>query len=252
MSGHNKWSTIKHKKAAADAKRGKVFSKIAREIVLAVRQGGADASANPSLRQILQKARSVNMPSDNVDRAIKKGAGEGDDGVQFEEIIYEGYAPGGIAIIAAVLTDNRNRTAAEVRHAFSKNGGNLAQSGAVMHAFQRKGQIFVERQAVDEDELMETVLEAGAEDMRADGEGYEILTDPAAFMGVVDALNDAGVPMQQAEVTLLADTMVPVSESQQAAQIMRFIDALEDLDDVQNVYTNADFDDAVLAELESD
>jgi YebC/PmpR family DNA-binding regulatory protein len=252
MSGHNKWSTIKHKKAAADAKRGQVFSKIAREIVLAVRQGGADAAANANLRQILQKARSVNMPSDNVERAIKKGAGEGDDGVQYEEIVYEGYAPGGIAIVVAVLTDNRNRTAAEVRHAFSKNGGNMAQSGAVMHAFQRKGQIFVERADAAEETLLESVLEAGAEDMQIDGDAYEVLTDPGSFMAVVDALNAAGIPMREAEVTLLADTTVPVADRSQAAQILRFIEALEDLDDVQNVYTNADFDDAVMAELESD
>lgn len=251
MSGHSKWSTIKHKKGAADAKRGKMFSKISKELMVVARQGGSDPSMNPALRTAMQKAKSVNMPADNVDRAIKKGAGEL-EGAVFEEIVYEGYAGGGVGIIVLALTDNKNRAAAEIRHIFTKHGSSFAAQGSVSRGFQRKGQIFVDAEGVEEDKLMGVVLDAGAEDMKQDGEQFEILTDPSIFADVTEALETAGIETLSAEVSLVSETSVPVTEKSTAASIMRFVDALEDCDDVQSVFTNMDADDAIMQELDDD
>ncbi len=248
MSGHSKWATIKHKKGAADAKRGKIFSKIAKELMVVARQGGSDPNMNPTLRTLIQKAKSVNMPADNVDRAIKKGAGEL-EGAVFEEVVYEGYAGGGVGLIVQGLTDNKNRAAAEIRHTFSKHGSSFAQQGSVSRGFQRRGQIFIDAEGVDEDELMGVVLEAGAEDMKRDGGQFEVVTDPTTFADVTEALEAAGIATLSADVSLVSDTLVPVTEKSTAASIMRFIDALEDNEDVQNVYTNMDVDDAIMQEL---
>ncbi len=247
MSGHNKWSTIKHKKGAADAKRGKIFSKIAKEIMVAARNGG-DPSANPTLRALIQKGRSVNMPRDNIERAIKKGTGEL-GATTFEEVVYEGYAAGGIGLIVICLTDNKNRAAAEIRHIFSKHGSSFAQQGAVSRGFQRKGQIFVDASSIEEDKLMDIVLEAGADDMKLDGDQYEILTEPSAFSDVVDALEKAGIENAGASVNLVADALTPISDKAQIKSVLKFIAALEDNDDVQDVYTNMDADEAILKEL---
>lgn len=248
MSGHSKWATIKHKKGAADARRGKVFSKLAKELMVVARQGGSDPGMNPTLRTLIQKAKSVNMPSDNVERAIKKGAGEL-EGAVFEEAVYEGYTGGGVGLIVQALTDNKNRAAAEIRHIFTKYGSSFAQQGSVSRAFQRKGQIFVDAEGVDEDELMGVVLEAGAEDMKHDGAPFEILTDPGTFADVTEALEAAGIATLSADVSLVSDTLVPVTDKATAASIIRFIEALEDNEDVQNVYTNMDVDDAIMQAL---
>ena len=187
MSGHSKWKTIQHKKGAADARRGKVFSKLSKELMVVARQGGGDQEMNPTLRTVVQKAKSVNMPADNIQRAIKKGTGEM-EGVTFEEVVYEGYASGGVALIVEALTDNKNRAASEIRHIFTKHGSSFAQQGAVSRGFQRKGQIFIDASTVDEDMLMGVVLEAGAEDMKKDGDQFEVLVDPSSFTGVTEAL----------------------------------------------------------------
>jgi YebC/PmpR family DNA-binding regulatory protein len=251
MSGHNKWSTIKHKKGAADAKRGKIFSKIAREILVSVKQGGGDPSANITLRALIQKARGVNMPADNIDRAIKKGTGE-IESEALEEITYEGYAGGGVGVIVEVVTDNRNRSTAEVRHAFTKHGASLAAQGAVSRSFNRKGYILTRADAVDEDRLLEVALEAGAEDVVRDGDNFEVITEPPVFMDVVDALQAANIPMEDSEITLLPETTVPVTDKAQAASLFKFIDVLDELEDVQKVHANFDVDDALMAELQQE
>ncbi len=248
MSGHSKWANIKHKKAAADARKGKIFSKLAREITISVRQNGADPASNLTLRTLLQKARQSNMPSDNVERAIKKGTGEL-QGERYEEIIFEGFAPGGVAVVVQALTDNRNRTVAEVRHVFTKYGGSLAGQGQVLRGFPRKGCIVVPGDAVAEDRLMELVLEAGAEDLKSEGGRYEIITDPSQFQAVVEALNKAGIQQESAELTLLPENWVPVTDKEKAGALVRFLEELEDLDDVQNVYSNADIEDSIAASL---
>lgn len=248
MSGHNKWSTIKHKKAAADAKKGKVFSRIARELMIAARSGGGDINANFALRNLIAKARSVNMPADNVDRAIKKGTGEIDGG-QLDEMMYEGYAGGGVAVIVQVLTDNKNRSAAEVRHAFTKAGASMAQQGSVSRSFHRKGQIIVNAEKADEESLLELALEAGAEDLINQGEVFEILTDPNDYQAVVEALEKAEIEMENSEVALIPETTVPVTKPSDAAAVLRFIDSLEELDDVQNVYSNYDIADELMEQL---
>ncbi len=248
MSGHSKWATIKHKKGAADAKRGRVFSRLAKEIMVSVRAGGKDSSANITLRTLLQKAKAANMPGDNIDRAIKKGAGELEGG-QLEEMVYEGYASGGVGVVVKVLTDNRNRAAAEVRHIFGKNGSSFAQAGSVSRGFERKGQLLVETTAVAEDKLMGIVLDAGAEDMTNDGAEYEILTDPTAFSGVVAALAEAGIPTISAEVTMLPTLPVAVSDVAVAKSVLKFVSMLEDNDDVQDVYNNMDMSDEVMAQV---
>lgn len=250
MSGHSKWANIKHKKAAADARKGKIFSKLAREITISVRQNGADPAANLTLRALLQKARAANMPSDNIDRAIKKGTGEL-QGERYEEVMFEGFAPGGVALVVQALTDNRNRTVAEVRHVFTKYGGSLAGQGQVLRSFPRKGYIVVSRDAVAEDKLLELALEAGAEDMKTEGGRYEIITDPAQFSSVLEALNKAGIPQESAELTLLPENWVPVNDRDKAAALVKFLEELEDLDDVQNVYSNADIEESIAASLSS-
>jgi len=245
MSGHSKWATIKHKKGAADAKRGKIFSKIAKEIMVAAQQGGGDPAANITLRSLIQKGKGVNMPNDNIERAIKKGTGEL-GATSFEEITYEGYAGGGVALIVNVLTDNRNRAAAEIRHIFNKHGSSFAQQGAVSRNFERKGQLLVDAASVDEERLMELALEAGADDVERDGEQYEILTDPSAFADVCDALEAAGIEAASKEVTLLPTLTAPVADAALARSILKFVAALEDNDDVQNVYTNIEMTDEVM------
>ncbi len=248
MSGHNKWSSIKHKKGAADAKRGKIFSKIAKEIMVTVRASGADPNSNTTLRALIEKGRAANMPSDNIERAIKRGAGEM-EGEALEEVTFEGYGPGGVGLVVQTLTNNRNRTAAEVRHVFTRHGASFAGQGSVLRSFQRKGDILVDASKVEEDRLMELVLEAGAEDMTREGDEFEVITDPSQFMNVVDALKKADIPMTQSEISLLPDTTVPINDKSKAEAMIRFIEELEDLDDVQNVYSNFDVDPSIAEQL---
>ncbi len=252
MAGHSKWANIKHKKAAVDAKRGKVFSKIAKEITVAARIGGGDPDANISLRPLLNKARSVNMPADNIDRAIKKGTGELDDGSIIEELSYEGYATGGVGIIVKVLTDNKNRSASEVRHCFTKHDNSLGQVGSVSRSFQRKGSISIPSEGVDEEKLLEAALEAGAENFEEEGGTFTVTTDPNDFNDVVEALTAAGYDTAESEITLIPDTYFEVTDLSQARQVLKFVDALEDLDDVQDVYTNLDVSDEILAQLDEE
>jgi YebC/PmpR family DNA-binding regulatory protein len=241
MSGHNKWSTIKHKKAAADAKRGQVFTKLIKEITVAARMGGGDVNANPRLRLALINARNENMPKDNIERAIKKGTGEL-EGVSYEEILYEGYGPGGAAVMIDSLTDNKNRTVAEIRHCFTKCGGNLGANGCVAYLFDKKGYLVIEKSAVEEDRLMEIALEAGADDVREDEDNFEVITAPADFEAVKSAIDDAGIPTLEAEVTMLPSTDCAL-KGKEAEQMIRLMDLLEEHDDVQKVYTNADIPD---------
>ena len=251
MSGHSKWKTIQHKKGAADARRGKIFSKLSKELMVTAKKGGSDPDKNPPLRALMQKAKSVNMPADNIDRAVKKGAGEL-EGVTFEEVAYEGYAAGGVGLVVLALTDNKNRAAAEIRHVFSKHGSSFAGQGSVRRGFERKGQVFVDATIIDEDKLMGVVLEAGADDMKNDDGQFEILTDPAAFADVTEALEKAEIATLSAEISLVPTAPVPISEKSVASSVLRFVSDLEDNDDVQNVYTNMDMSDEVLKELEKD
>jgi len=251
MSGHSKWATIKHKKGAADAKRGKIFSKLAKEIMVVSRQGGGDPGANITLRTLIQKAKGVNMPNENIERAIKKGIGE-TGAAAFEEIVYEGYAGGGVALVVMVLTDNRNRAAAEIRHIFTRHGSSFAQQGSVTRSFERKGQILVDGAGVSEERLMEVALEAGADDIASDDGQFEILTDPSVFNDVCDALENASIKTESKEVTMLPMVSVPVAEIAQARAILKFVAALEDNDDVQNVYHNMEMTDEVMDALGSE
>lgn len=247
MAGHSKWANIKHRKAAQDAKRGKAFTKLIRELVVAAKQGGPLPEDNPRLRAAVDKALGANMTRDTIERAIARGAGtnEADD---MEELTYEGYAPGGIAVLLEVMTDNRNRTVADVRHAFSKRGGNLGTDGSVAYLFTRKGQLSF-APGVDEDQLMDAALEAGAEDIEANDDGsFDVTTAWEDFFGVKTALEEAGLVPADGEVTMIASTTVPV-DAAGAEKLMGLVDALEDLDDVQNVYTNVDIPDEVLAGL---
>ncbi len=243
MAGHNKWSSIKHKKAAADAKRGKIFTRYIREITVAARMGGADPDANPRLRAAITAAKGVNMPRDNIDRAIQRGAG-GDEGANIEEIRYEGYGQGGVAILVDCMTDNRNRTVSDVRYAFNKGGGSMGESGCVAWMFQQKGQLVYETAGLDSDALMEAALEAGAEDIveSEDGQTIEVLTEPADFVGVQETLEQIGFTTAMAEITWLPENTVQV-EGENAEKLLRLIERLEDLDDVQNVYANFDISD---------
>ncbi|MCI0747315.1 MAG: YebC/PmpR family DNA-binding transcriptional regulator [Verrucomicrobia subdivision 3 bacterium] len=244
MAGHSKWAKVKHFKGALDAKRGKVFSKLSKEIAIAAKLGGPDPAMNPRLRMAMLQCRAANMPNDNIERAIKKGTGGG-EGVNFEDLTYEVYGPAGVAMLVELSTDNRNRTAAEIRSLLTKNGGSIATSGSVTRLFHRKGQIVVPRDAANEDQLMEVALEAGAEDFKADEDGYEILTEPAQFEAVHKALESKAIKPAGAEITSLPTTTVPVTGAA-AAAVNKLIDALEDHDDVKEVYTNAEFaDDAV-------
>jgi YebC/PmpR family DNA-binding regulatory protein len=239
MSGHSKWSKIKHFKGALDAKRGKMFSKLAKEIAIAAKIGGGDPNMNPRLRMVLLKCRAVNMPNDNIDRAIKRGAGGGEV-VNFEDLTYEIYGPNGVAVLVEVSTDNRNRSASEIRSLVTKNGGTIATQGSVTRLFHRKGQIIIPRDAADEDQLMEVALEAGAEDFKAEPQGYEIITDPAHFEAVHKQIEAKGIKPDMAVVTALPSVTVPLPNEQAAAAVNRLIEALEDHDDVKEVYSNAE------------
>jgi YebC/PmpR family DNA-binding regulatory protein len=240
MSGHSKWATIKHKKGALDAKRGKIFTRLIREITIAAKGGGGDPDGNPRLRGAIAAAKAENMPADNIKRAIQKGTGEL-EGASYEEIQFEGYGPGGVAVIVQTMTDNRNRAVSEIRHAFSKNGGNLGETGSVGYMFSKKGVIVVAKSAVDEDKLTEIVLDAGAEDLSSEGENWEIITGPKEFEAVVEALKAAKITPEHAEVTMIASTYQKL-EGAQAAAMLRLLDVIEDLDDTQNVYSNFDMD----------
>jgi YebC/PmpR family DNA-binding regulatory protein len=251
MAGHSKWANIKHRKGKADAARGKVFSKLAKEIMVAASAGGGNVDDNITLRALVQKAKGVSMPKENIDRAIKKGTGELEGG-QLEEGSYEGYAAGGIAVVVKVLTDNKNRSIAEVRHAFTKANANMADQGAVSRMFQRKGQIFIDKANTDEETLMDLVLDAGAEDLKTEGDQFEVITEPGDFDAVSDAVTKAGIDMADSTLTMIPDLVVEVTELSQAHSIMRFVDALEELDDVQDVYTNFDISDEIAAQLEKE
>ena len=247
MSGHSKWSTIKRKKGAADAKRGKIFSRLSKDISLAAKAGGGDPDMNPKLRTVLLKARSENMPADNIERAIKKGTGEL-PGVVYEEFVYEGYAPHGVAVVVEVTTDNKNRAASEVRSTFSKNGGNLGGAGSVAFMFQRNGQFIISKDKTDEETLMEAALDAGAEDLKSEDEYFEVLAPLTEFDNVSQALAQADILPDNAELAYLPESFTPISNQEDARQVMRLIDALDDLDDVQNVFHNADIPDEFLEE----
>ena len=248
MSGHSKWATIKHKKGAADAKRGKMFSKLAKEITIAAKTNG-DPGSNPTLRTLVQKAKGINMPSDNIDKAIKKGTGE-IVAEALEEITYEGYAAGGIGLVVNVLTDNKNRAAAEVGHVFKRNNSEFAARGSVSRNFERRGQIIVEKTAAEEDKLLEIVLEAGADDLVTDDEGYEILTQPSAYQAVATALENAQIPTVSSEIAFLPMTQKEVTDLAKVKALLKFVEALEDNEDVQNVYHDADISDELMAQAE--
>lgn len=239
MAGHSKWANIKHTKARMDAKRSKVFAKIAREITIGARLGGGDADMNPRLRLALLKARAANMPADNIARAIQRGTGEG-EAASFEELSYEIYGPHGAAILAEISTDNRNRTAADIRAILTRNDGKMATAGSVSRLFHRKGQIMIARDAANEDELMELALEAGAEDFKAEDEGYEVLTTPEDFEAVHQAIETKEIAMETAEITQLPEMTAPVSSEAELEKVHKLVDRLEDHDDVQSVYTNAE------------
>jgi YebC/PmpR family DNA-binding regulatory protein len=242
MSGHSKWATIKHKKGALDAKRGKIFTRLIKEIMVAAKAGGGDPDGNPRLRSAVVAAKAENMPNDNIARAIKRGTGE-IEGASYEDITFEGYGPGGVAVIVEVLTDNRNRAVSEIRHAFSKNGGNLGESGSVGYMFSKKGVIIVAKSAAGEDKLTEIVLEAGADDLNGDGDYWEILTSPKDFEAVREAVKAAKIETESAEVTMVPSTYQKL-EGTQASAMMRLLETLEDLDDSQNVYSNFEMDES--------
>jgi YebC/PmpR family DNA-binding regulatory protein len=246
MSGHSKWATIKHKKAALDAKRGKSFTRIIKEIQIAARNGG-DPDANPRLRTAILAAKAVSMPSDNIKKAIMRGTGELEGG-QIEEVMFEGYGPGGAAVLVNVATDNRNRTVSEIRHVFSKNGGNMGEQGSVAWMFERKSQIFVPGEKASEDQLMNIVLDAGAEDLRNEGERWEILSAPEAHESVLKALEANGIPQEDAAIAMVAKNLIKL-EGKNASGMMKLNDALEDHDDVQSVYSNFDIDEKELEAL---
>ena len=245
MSGHSKWHSIKHKKGAADAKRGKLFTKFIKEITVAARSGGGDPDANARLRKAINDAKAGNMPNDTIDRAIRRGTGE-EEGVNYEEITYEGYGPGGVALLIQSMTDNRNRTVAEIRHIFSKNGGNLGESGSVGWMFEKKGYIVVGKAAKSEDELFELAIDAGADDLRDDEDNFEIITSPESFDGVLAAIKNAGIDPQVAEVEMVPQNYVRL-EGGDARQMLKLMESLEDHDDVQKVSANFDISEADMA-----
>ena len=240
MSGHSKWATIKHKKAATDAKRGQIFTRLIKEITVAARHGGGDPDANPRLRTAVLAARAENMPADNIKRAIQRGTGEL-PGVTIEETSYEGYGPHGVAMMVEVATDNRNRTVSEIRHIFSRYGGNLGEAGCVAWMFQKRGSISIPKRSATEEQLLNVVLDAGAEDLRDDGEQWEVVSSPEAFEAVAEALKKAGIEVANSEVALLPQTYVKL-EGKNAEQMVKFLDALEEHEDVQHIYSNFDFD----------
>jgi YebC/PmpR family DNA-binding regulatory protein len=249
MAGHSKWSKVKRFKGAIDAKRGKIFSKLSKEISIAAKSGGGDPNGNPRLRSAILAARAASMPGDNIERAIKRGTGEGTEAQHFDEIIYEGYAPGGVAVIVEAATDNKNRTAAEIRSIFTKNHGNLASSGSVSYMFHRKGQIVVPRSSITEEKIFELILEAGAEELTNEEEAYVITTAPDQLYAVAEALKNASVTIESQKFTFIPDTTITVGDEAVAHQVLRLCDALEDDDDVQNVYSNLEIADEVLAKL---
>lgn len=240
MAGHSKWAKVKHFKGAIDAKRARIFAKLSKEITIAAKLAGGDPAMNPRLRMVLLKSRAANMPSDNIDRAIKRGTGAGEI-INYDDLTYEVYGPHGVAILVELSTDNRNRTAAEIRSLCTKNGGTIATAGSVSRLFQRKGQIIVARENIGEDQLMELALEAGAEDFKADEQGYEILTDPGQFEAVAKAVEGKGVKPAAAEVTWLPTLTVPLSNPKNEEEVSKLIDLLEEHDDVKDVYSNAEF-----------
>ncbi|MBW2091419.1 MAG: YebC/PmpR family DNA-binding transcriptional regulator [Deltaproteobacteria bacterium] len=247
MSGHNKWSSIKHKKGAADAKRGKLFSQLIKEITVSARIGGGDPEGNPRLRTAINAAKSANMPKDNIERAIKKGTGEL-EGTSYEEYFYEGYGPGGTAILVQVLTDNKNRATADVRHVLSKHGGNLGENGCVSWMFSKKGLINFDRDSVDEDEIIELTLEAGAEDVDTDGNEFEVITAPEDFESVKEAFDKHGKKYTSAEIAMVSQTTVDL-DADTAPKVLRLMEALEDLEDVQKVWSNFDIADEIMERL---
>jgi YebC/PmpR family DNA-binding regulatory protein len=251
VSGHSKWSTIKHKKGAADAKRGKLFSKLSRAIMVAAKEGGADPATNLALQNAVEKARSYSMPKDNIERAIAKGAGEGTDGASFETVVYEGYGPEGVAVIVEALTDNRNRTASEVRHMFSKHGGNLGATGAVAWQFERRGVVLVAADGVDEDELVLAAADAGAEDVERDGETFVVSSSPDELMAVRQALETGGFSLGSVGLSMVPKTTVAIGDESTAKQVVRLVEGLEDNDDVQDVYANFDIPETVLEAVAS-
>ncbi len=244
MSGHSKWSTIKHKKGAKDAQRGKLFAKLVKAIEVAAREGGGDPTGNATLSHAIDKAKAASVPNDNIDRAIKRGTGEV-EGVNYEEFWYEGYGPGGVALLLQILTDNRNRAASDVRSTFSRNGGNLGEPGSVAYLFEQKGYLVVKG---DEDDIMLAALDAGAEDVRPSDESFEVVTEPGVFSAVREAVGSVATDVESAEVTQLPKSVVPLDRSN-ASKVLRLVEALEDLDDVQEVFSNFDIPDEVMAEL---
>jgi YebC/PmpR family DNA-binding regulatory protein len=248
MSGHSKWSTIKRKKGAIDAKRGKAFTKIIKEITLAARLGGGDVEGNSRLRQAVMAAKEENMPKDNIERAIKKGLGSGAGAANYEEVTYEGYGPGGVAVLVEIMTDNKNRTVAEIRHILSKHGGNLGENGCVAWIFNKKGSIVIDKKNIDEDALMELALEAGAEDVTSEGNEFEVITDPSSFEKVKKAIDAKGIKHLEARIGMIPSNTVKL-EMNKAEQMLKMMEKLEDNDDVQNVYANFDIDDDVMEKL---
>ncbi|WP_309398197.1 YebC/PmpR family DNA-binding transcriptional regulator [Cerasicoccus maritimus] len=247
MSGHSKWATIKRHKAAIDAKRGKIFSVISKELTIAARDGGGDPEFNPRLRMLILKAKGSNMPADNVDRAIKKGTGEL-PGVVYEELVYEGYGPGGVGIIVEVTTDNKNRSASEVRSTFTKCGGNLAGAGALAFNFQRKGQFIISSEKTDEETLMEVAIDAGAEDIANNEDHFEVTCEMSEFDAVSTALNKAGIEPDSSELAYIPNTLVPVTDADVVKQVLRLTETLDDLEDVKAVWSNYDIDDSLLGD----
>jgi YebC/PmpR family DNA-binding regulatory protein len=248
VAGHSKWATIKHKKAANDKARGKLFAKILRQVEVAAREGGGDLDGNPTLRTMFQKARDASIPLDTIERAVKRGTGEL-EGVTYEQVTYEGYAPNGVAVMVEALTDNRNRTGAEVRSTFTRNGGSLAEPGAVAWQFDRRGQIVVPR-SVEEDDLMLTALDAGAEDIVDDGDTWRVVTPPTQLHAVRSALEEAGIAVDSSDLTMVPQATVPLEDAEAARKVLRLIDALDELDDVQAVHANFDIPDAILETVE--
>jgi YebC/PmpR family DNA-binding regulatory protein len=246
VSGHSKWSTIKHKKGAADAKRGQLFTKLSKAIIVAAKEGGPDPAANLSLQNAIEKAKSYSMPKDTIERAIARGAGTDADAAAYETIVYEGYGPEGVAVLVEALTDNRNRTASEVRHLFAKHGGNLGTTGAVAWLFERRGIVLVESEGVDEDELMLAAAEGGADDVERDGSVYQVSSAPEALAAVREAIDAAGISVESAELAMVPKTTVAVAEESSAKKLIRLIEALEDLDDVQEVSANFDIPEPIL------
>jgi YebC/PmpR family DNA-binding regulatory protein len=251
VSGHSKWSSIKHKKGAADAKRGKLFSKLSRAIIVAAKEGGADPAGNLALQNAIEKARSYSMPKDNIERAIARGSGADSDAADFETVIYEGYGPSGVAVIVEALTDNRNRTASDVRHVFAKNDGNLGGSGAVSWLFERRGIVLVTADGVDEDELTLAAADGGADDVSLDGSTYQVVSAPESLSSVREALEGAGFAVESAELSMVPKTTIEVADESSAKKVLRLIDQLEENDDIQDVYANFDIPEQVLESVAS-